>query len=168
MKCIDIRLGTGSTGWSGETACSSIGEVSKMETILASGHRPSSFHQAAQWVNAGLYGFGEALAELVDELKKMDSGKLSAAMALAPATMEAANRDYDESQDAYLAAAAEHIARGAGIDIPAWTEEKHRFLRRAWFDNQGLISLNATMLKESPLAFRRRFIFTEAQPLRRA
>ena len=119
-------------------------------------------------VNAGLYSFGEALAELVDELKKMDAGKLSVAMAIAPAKIEPTNIDYDESQDAYLAAAAEHMARGAGISIPGWTEGKDRFLRRAWFDNHGLTSLNATMLTESPLAFRRRFIFTEARPLRRA
>jgi hypothetical protein len=47
-------------------------------------------------------------------------------------------------------------------------QQGDRFLSRAWFDNHGLQSLNAMMLAQSPLAFRRRFIFTEAHPLRRA
>ena len=139
-----------------------------MKNHLTSGQRPSSFERAAQLVNAGQYGFGEALAELIDELKKMDGEKLSAAMMVEPALLEKSNADYDDWQDAYLAAAAEHLARGAGINIPGWTEGRERFLRRAWFDNHGLTSLNATMLAESPLSFRRRFIFTEAKPLRRA
>jgi hypothetical protein len=142
--------------------------VSVVKKQWASGQRPESFARAAQLVNAGLYGFGEALSELIDELKKMDADNLSSAMAVAPARIERTNDDYDDSQDAYLAAAAEHIARGAGISIPAWTEARDRFLRKAWFDNHGLTSLNATMISESPLAFRRRFIFTEARPLRRA
>ncbi len=139
-----------------------------MNSIPTSGQRPKSFESVAKLVNGGLYGFGEALAELVDELKKMNNAELSVAMAIAPEPLNSTNSDYDESQDAYLAAAAEHIARGAGISIPAWTESADRFLRKAWFDNHGLTSLNATMLAESPLAFRRRFIFTEAKPLRRA
>jgi len=139
-----------------------------MSSTPTSGQRPASFERAAYLVNAGCYRFGEALAELVDELKKMDADKLMAAMSVAPAKMAPTNVDYADWQDAYLAAAAEHMARGAGIAIPAWTENTERFLRSAWFDNHGLTSLNATMLAESPLAFRRRFIFTEARPLRRA
>ncbi len=139
-----------------------------MKISLRTGQRPASFGRAAQLVNAGLYGFGEALAELIDELKKMDVSDLSDAMAVAPAKFAKKNDDYGEWQDAYFAAAAEHVARGSGIKIPSWTEAQDRFLRRAWFDNHGLSSLNAMMLAESPLAFRRRFIFTEARPLRRA
>lgn len=139
-----------------------------MKNSLTSGQRPASFERAAQLVNAGLYGFGEALAELLDELKKLDGDGLSAAMMAAPAKIGKTNADYGDWQDAYLAAAAEHVARGAGIDIPRWTESRDRFLSRAWFDNHGLTSVNATMLAESPLSFRRRFIFTEAKPLRRA
>lgn len=152
----------------GEAVLSLTDEVYEMKSLSTPGQRPKSFASLAQLVNAGLYAFGEALAELVDELKKMDGAELSAAMTIAPEKIEMANADYDESQDAYLAAAAEHIARSAGIGIPAWTENSDRFLRKAWFDNHGLTSLNATMLAESPLAFRRRFIFTEAKPLRRA
>jgi hypothetical protein len=131
-------------------------------------HRPQSFKQAAMLVNAGLYEFGEALAELIDETKRMNSVALAGALAEEPPLLKKHNVDYGDWQDSYLAAAAEHIARGASVEIPKWTDGRERFLARAWFDNHGLKSLNAMMIAESPLAFRRRFIFTEARPLRRA
>jgi len=70
-------------------------------------------------------------------------------------------------EDAWLAAVAEHLARLWGLDIPDWVEKPHRFLDRAYFAG-GLESLKPILLAESPLAFRRRQIFVEAQPLRRA
>ena len=68
---------------------------------------------------------------------------------------------------AYLAAAAEHLCRVYGLEPPPWTEEAGFFLTQAyWPDNRGP-AFEAVCLVESPAAFRRRFIFTEAQPLRR-
>ena len=136
--------------------------------MLPSGFRPDSFEIAAQWVNAGAYSFGDALAELIDESKKMDKCRLASAMTVEPVKLETTNADYGNWQDAYLAAAAEHLAWGAGIDIPRWTDNPDRFLSKPWYDNHGYASLNALVFAESPPAFRRRCIFTEANPLRRA
>ncbi|MGH6928255.1 MAG: hypothetical protein ACREEV_08055, partial [Dongiaceae bacterium] len=70
-------------------------------------------------------------------------------------------------EDAYLAAVAEHLARRWDLEIPAWVDQPHRFLDRAHFAG-GLDSLKAILLAESPLAFRKRQIFVEAEPLSRA
>jgi hypothetical protein len=70
-------------------------------------------------------------------------------------------------RDAWLGAVGEHLARRWNVRIPAWVDQPHRFLDRAYFAG-GLESLKAILLAESPLAFRKRQIFVEAEPLRRA
>lgn len=72
----------------------------------------------------------------------------------------------DARMDAYLAAVAEYLSRIYDLDPPDWVEGETRFLKRPFFPC-GLESLKATMLKESPAAFRRRMIFVEATPLYR-
>ncbi len=72
----------------------------------------------------------------------------------------------NEKANAYLAAVAEHLARRNLIPMPEWIEGKARFLRRAFFPAE-LESLKATLLAESPTAFRRRMIFVGADPLYR-
>jgi hypothetical protein len=71
-----------------------------------------------------------------------------------------------DTMDAYVAAMAEHLAREYRLPVPAWTEGKQRFLRRAHFPG-GQDSLRATWIKESPAAFRRRLIFVDIDPLYR-
>jgi len=68
--------------------------------------------------------------------------------------------------DAYFAAVAEHLALRDRLPVPVWTSAPGRFLHRPFFPG-GLESLKATMLKESPVAFRRRLIFVDADPLYR-
>ena len=68
--------------------------------------------------------------------------------------------------DAYLGAVGEHLARRNGLDIPRWTSDKKRFLKRPYFP-AGLESLKATLIVESPIAFRRRMIFVDKDPLYR-
>jgi hypothetical protein len=72
----------------------------------------------------------------------------------------------DPRRDAYLAAVAEHLAMRDRLAVPAWTADAARFLKRPFFP-AGLESLKATLLKESPTAFRRRMIFVGADPLYR-
>jgi hypothetical protein len=72
----------------------------------------------------------------------------------------------DEKRNAYFGAVAEHLARRYFLPIPKWTDHSARFLRRAWFPG-GLESLKATLLRESPPAFRRRMIFVGGDPLYR-
>jgi hypothetical protein len=54
-----------------------------------------------------------------------------------------------------------------GLTVPAWTNHPSRFLKTPFFTTP-LEGLKALCIAESPSAFRRRMIFTEAEPLRRA
>ena len=65
-----------------------------------------------------------------------------------------------------MAAVAEHLALRHHLPIPEWTQAKCRFLKRPYYPC-GLESLKATLLVESPPAFRRRLIFVGADPLYR-
>ncbi len=69
--------------------------------------------------------------------------------------------------NAYLAGIAEHLAREYGLDIPAWVFGRQRYLRRPKFGNASA-ALRATLLIESPPAFRSRNIFITANALERA
>ncbi len=73
----------------------------------------------------------------------------------------------DPHEHALLGAIGEHLARRWALAIPVWTEDPSRFLRRPYFTT-AIEGLKALLLAESPVAFRRRLIFTEAEPLRRA
>ena len=69
--------------------------------------------------------------------------------------------------DAYLGAVGEHLARRWDLRIPAWTDDPRRILHEPVFAG-GIEALKAMLLVQSPLAFRRRMIFVEHEPLRRA
>lgn len=69
-------------------------------------------------------------------------------------------------ENAYLAAVAEHLALRSKLEIPVWALAPERFLKLPFFP-AGLESLKATLLVESPVAFRRRMIFVGADPLYR-
>ena len=69
---------------------------------------------------------------------------------------------------AYFGGVAEHLSRRWGLPaIPSWAVHPSRFLKTPVFE-QSSPDAKRIYLKESPLAFRRRLIFTEAVPLRRA
>jgi hypothetical protein len=73
----------------------------------------------------------------------------------------------DEKTDALIGAIGEHLCHRWQLgEPPAWTSDPRRFLHRPWF--MGPERMKGFLLAESPSAFRRRFIFTEAEPLRRA
>lgn len=72
----------------------------------------------------------------------------------------------DDRLNAYLAAVAEHLALRNDLNVPDWALTPARFLKRPFFP-AGLESLKATLLMESPAAFRRRMIFVGADPLHR-
>jgi len=73
----------------------------------------------------------------------------------------------EERRDALIGAIGEHLCHRWGLgDPPAWTNDPARFLAHPSF--MGSERMKAFLLAESPSAFRRRFIFTEAEPLRRA
>jgi hypothetical protein len=73
----------------------------------------------------------------------------------------------DARVDALMGAIGEHLSRRWQLGpAPAWTDDPARFLSRPWF--MGPERMKGFLLVESPMAYRRRFIFTEAEPLRRA
>ena len=69
--------------------------------------------------------------------------------------------------DAYLGAVAEHLAGCWGLAVPGWVDDPRRFLDRPYFV-ENLQLMKPVLLRDSPIAFRRRLILTEAAPLRRA
>lgn len=69
--------------------------------------------------------------------------------------------------DAYIGAIAEHLSRRWSLGpAPAWSDDPDRFLDEPYFTAGP--AMHAVLMMVSPMAFRRRFIFTEAEPLRRA
>ena len=81
---------------------------------------------------------------------------------------EEPDRTGSTRDDAYLGAVGEHLARVWKLRIPAWTDAPWRAVTEPWFVGGMGVGLSGLFLVESPIAFRRRRIFTEAQPLRRA
>jgi hypothetical protein len=66
--------------------------------------------------------------------------------------------------NALLGAAGEHLARQWGLgEAPAWTARPERYLDRPYFTTVGVPK--SELLQKSPPAFRRRQIFTIAEPL---
>jgi len=69
-------------------------------------------------------------------------------------------------KDAYVAAAAEELARKFDFPEPEWVDNCDRFLKEPYFASD-FQSLKATLIKESPIGFRRRLIFVSGDALYR-
>lgn len=121
--------------------------------------RPSTLAAAARLAGETPGILDLVVAEFLDEFYTHPDRR-QAAIAEEPISL-------GQVADAWLGAVAEHLARRWDLDIPVWVEAPNRFLERPHFAG-GLESLKAILLAESPLAFRRRQIFVEAEPLRRA
>lgn len=122
--------------------------------------RPRSLQEVALWGRAlgDIDGF---LREFLDEFYSETSGARRECMIVDEPALSG-----DARTDAYLAAVAEHLAWRTGSSVPTWAGGDARFLARPFFPC-GLESLKATLLVESPTAFRRRMIFVGADPLYR-
>jgi hypothetical protein len=106
--------------------------------------------------------FSRLLREFLDEFyRELRTGTAAPLIGDEPEALPAAE------EHALLGAIGEHLARRWKLAIPAWTDDPTRFLRRPHFTTP-LEGLKALLIAESPIAFRRRLIFTEAEPLRRA
>jgi hypothetical protein len=126
----------------------------------ASGRRPRSLREAAEW-GRGLGNRDAMLREFLDEFYRAAQGE-RARMLHAEPPLDSG----DERANAYYGAVAEHLALTNGLEPPAWVHARERFLRAPFFP-AGLESLKATLLVESPPAFRRRMIFVGRDPLYR-
>ena len=76
-------------------------------------------------------------------------------------------RTGDAVQDAYLAAVAAHLAHRLRLRVPAWADKKSRRLEHPWFALPDAWA-RATLLRDSPAAFRERNLFTTESALHRA
>jgi len=121
--------------------------------------RPRSIKEIAERKKAGTQSFDAAVREFIDTWQLMHSEAWLSAIEDEPPPI-------DPLRDSYLGALAEHLALSEKLQAPAWTEHSSRFLSEPYFAG-GLESLKATLLVESPLAFRRRLIFISANALSR-
>ena len=121
--------------------------------------RPGTLAEVARRVSAGA-AFGPTLSEFLDEFYQHPERQQ---------TMIAGKpeRLADIREHATLGAIGEHLARRWNLDAPAWTDDPSRFLHEPYFTTP-IENFKAMLLAQSPQAFRRRLIFTEAEPLRRA
>jgi len=122
--------------------------------------RPTSLREAVERIAEG-YDFFHATNEFLDEFYLAGNPERKRMIAEEPGFTGVA------FQDAYIGAMGEHLARRWELDIPAWVEDQRRFLDEAHFPPYSELA-KPYFLRDSPVAFRRRLIFTEAEPLRRA
>ena len=123
--------------------------------------RPQSLKEAVERILAGEQE-RIAIAEFLDEFY-LHYGHTSELQAMINSPSTVTGR---QPLDAYIGAIAEHLARRWGLTAPSWAEEECRFLDTPFFPDD-LQLMKPILLRDSPIAFRRRLIFTEAEPLRR-
>ena len=129
------------------------------------GGRPESLDEAVVRALAG-EDYSRLLPEFLDTFYGLVSDKALAraydAIAEPPPYFD------DRVRDAFVGATAEHLARRWSLPaIPDWTDDPRRFLDRPYYDVHTQ-AMRVTNFVQSPLAFRRRLIFIEPEPLRRA
>ncbi len=122
--------------------------------------RPTSLKEAADRIVAG-QNWVDAVSEFLDEFYMSGPAERQRMIGEEPRPTGVA------FQDAYIGAVGEHLARRWGLEIPAWADHPDRFLNEPSFPEYMELA-KPVFLRDSPIAFRRRLIFTEAEPLRRA
>jgi hypothetical protein len=121
--------------------------------------RPREIAEIAKRTAARTQPFDAAMREFLDNWQSLNPAQKKVALEEEPILL-------GPTHDAYLAALAEHLALSEKLPPPKWVESTTRFLREPFFAG-GLESLKATLLVESPLAFRRRQIFISTDALSR-
>ena len=122
--------------------------------------RPRTLKEVVQWgaVHGNVDGY---LREFLDEFYLVREAGVREVMLSEEPPLAS-----DRHIDAYMGAVAEHLAGRYGVAVPGWVSASARFLKTPFFPC-GLESLKATLLVESPVAFRRRLIFVGSDPLYR-
>jgi hypothetical protein len=117
--------------------------------------RPRSLHEVAERTRSG-ESFDPGLREFLDEFYSHPKRRQDM-ISEEPGAVGIV-------QDVYLAAVAEHLAEHWRLRCPDWVEGERRFLQRPFFA-RGLEDLKATLLVESPVAFRRCMLFVGREVL---
>ena len=121
--------------------------------------RPQSLAEVARRATDG----GSFEFELSDFLHEFALRGTAAMLAEPPARLRDIH-DMGDVQDAYLAAVATYLAGRIGCAAPSWTHLPERTLSRPWFAQPGR-HMRATLLVESPAAFRERNLFVSSNAL---
>jgi hypothetical protein len=127
--------------------------------------RPKTLREIAER-STSIGEFGRQLRDWLHELRGVSSRiQAAAAMADEPVRLEGKFPN-GHVADAWLAAYAEHLAGNVGICAPAWAFAPWRTAAEPIFD-EGVNSrvLRTLALEHSPLAFKRRNIFTPSVDL---
>lgn len=127
--------------------------------------RPPTLAAVVEWAETP-DDLGPNFAEFLDHLNWLVKQPASRQKILGAIRREPP-RCGDFAMDAYLAAAAAHLAALHGVRLPRWVDKPNRRLKRPWFALPDPWA-RAWLLRDSPAAFRERNLFTEEDPLRRA
>jgi hypothetical protein len=122
--------------------------------------RPTTLKEAVDRIISG-ETWVDAISEFLDEFYPSSAAERQRMIGEEPGLTGVA------FQDAYVGAVGEHLARRWGLGIPAWADDARRFMDEPSFPDHMELA-KPVYLRDSPIAFRRRLIFTEAEPLRRA
>jgi len=122
--------------------------------------RPKSLKEAVTRTASGC-DFIDSINEFLDEFYLARTSERQQMIAEEPVLIG------KTFEDAYVGAVGEHLARRWSLGIPAWVDDQRRFLDTPRFPEHMELA-KPVFIRDSPIAFRRRLIFTEAEPLRRA
>lgn len=121
-----------------------------------------SLAEVAAWSESWL-SFGGHLSDFLDQFYS----QRRADMLEEEPRILAGLMDEGDVADAYLAATAVHLSRLIKAVPPAWAWDSRRKLHAPWFASRGS-AVRATLLAESPAAFRERNLFVSENALSRA
>ncbi len=121
--------------------------------------RPSSLKEIAERSDS-LADFGRHLRDWLHELRRLSSRAQAAATIRDEPERLEGKFAQGQVADAWLAAYAEHLAGKAGIVPPNWAFAEGRTLKDPLFDEGATPTLRWLALLQSPLAFKRRNVFT--------
>ena len=124
--------------------------------------RPKTLAEVAGLAKQG-DSFDRCLANFLDEFYAAPNAD---ALNAVPELLAPERGKTGRIQDAYLAAAAEELARQFNLALPGWTQSEERVLHHPWFASH-LAALRAVLLLESPPAFRSRNLFVSENALAR-
>jgi len=108
---------------------------------------------------------GYNLADFLDHVNLLAKQPMAAARVTASLRTEPP-RTGNAVQDAYLAAVAAHLSYRFRLRPPVWADKKYRRLEHPWFALPDTWA-RATLLRDSPPAFRERNLFTTEDALHR-
>ena len=132
------------------------GRPSKSKATL---RRPRSLAEVAQW-SVSFQEFGLHVRDFLHHFRRSPNLE---SLSQPPQLLVTAFAE-GRVADAYLAAMAVDLAHSMKKCPPPWSREPERFCREPWFATPGR-HMRATLLLESPGAFRERNLFVSANAL---